>query len=106
MCIGIPMQVVQQEAGKTLCRSRDGKLEEIDMLLVGELAVGSWVMVFLGAAREVLDEATAHQISDALQALDMAMQGNAQIDHLFADLIDREPQLPEFLQSQLQKDGS
>ena len=104
MCVGIPMQVVQQDEGHALCRSRDGnRLEQIDMLLVGEVAVGSWVMVFLGAAREVLDEITAHQISDALQALNMAMQGDAQVDHLFADLIDREPQLPEFLQSQLQK---
>jgi hydrogenase expression/formation protein HypC len=25
------------------------------------------------------------------------MQGDSQIDHLFADLVDREPQLPEFL---------
>lgn len=104
MCIGIPMQVIQHNEGQALCRPRDSDtVEQIDMLLVGEVAVGSWVMVFLGAAREVLDEITAHQISDALQALNMAMQGDAQVDHLFADLIDREPQLPEFLQSQLQK---
>ena len=106
MCIGIPMQVIESGANQALCRSRDGKAtEQVDMLLVGELSVGSWVMVFLGAAREVLDEATALQISDALMALEMAMHGNQQVDHLFADLVDREPQLPDFLQQQLQKEG-
>lgn len=105
MCIGIPMCVVEPGEGHALCRTRDGgETRRIDMLLVGDLPVGSWVLVFLDAAREVLDEATAHQIADALTALDMAMRGdahsNADIDHLFADLVDREPQLPEFLRAQ------
>lgn len=104
MCIGIPMQVIESGPGQALCRSRDGNdTRRVDMLLVGDLPEGSWVLVFLDAAREVLDEITAHQISDALAALDMAMQGEGQVDHLFADLVDREPQLPDFLQAQLQK---
>lgn len=95
------MCVVEFSEGYALCRTRDGNdTRQVDMQLVGDLPVGSWVLVFLDAAREVLDEATAHHIADALKALGMAMRGDADIDHLFADLVDREPQLPEFLRAQ------
>lgn len=102
MCVGIPMRVIETGQGQALCQTRDGKdTQQVDMLLVGDLPAGSWVLVFLGAAREVLDEATARQIGDALTAVEMAMHGNGAVDHLFADLVEREPQLPEFLQAQL-----
>lgn len=104
MCIGVPMRIVEVGEGTALCQPRNGgEQQRVDTLLVGELPVGSWVLVFLGAAREVLNEETAYQISDALSALDIAMHGSGstdQIDHLFADLVDREPQLPDFLQPQ------
>lgn len=107
MCIGIPMCIIETGEGSALCRTRDGnETSRIDTLLVGDLPAGSWVLVFLGAAREVLDEQSAHQISDALTALDMVMQGGYgdgqatdDIDRLFADLVDREPQLPDFLRA-------
>jgi hydrogenase expression/formation protein HypC len=35
-----------------------------------------------------------------LQALTLTLQGDTNIDHLFADLVNREPQLPEFLREQ------
>jgi len=102
MCIGVPMRIIEAGEGQALCQSRDGnETVRIDTLLVGDLPVGSWVLTFLGAAREVLDDATAHQISDALVALGMAMSGEGQVDHLFADLVDREPQLPDFLKAEL-----
>lgn len=109
MCIGIPMQVIKSGEAYALCQSRDGEQQQqVDTLLVGDLPVGSWVLVFLGSAREVLDELTAHQITDALSALDIAMHSadphHQSIDHLFADLVDREPQLPDFLQAQLADD--
>ncbi len=104
MCIGVPMRITEIAEGTALCQARDNsETQRIDTLLVGDVPVGTWVLVFLGAAREVLDETAAHQISDALAALDIAMHGNGspgQIDHLFADLVDREPQLPDFLKPQ------
>jgi hydrogenase assembly chaperone HypC/HupF len=107
MCIGIPMQVLDSGEGYAICCARDSdERRHVDMLLVGDLPKGSWVLVFLGAAREVLDEITAHQISDALTALELAMHGDGQIDHLFADLVNREPQLPEFLRPQLPRKES
>lgn len=40
---------------------------------------------------------TARQVNDALQALELVSSGTDSIDHLFADLVDREPVLPDFL---------
>ncbi|MEW8312437.1 MAG: HypC/HybG/HupF family hydrogenase formation chaperone, partial [Candidatus Thiodiazotropha taylori] len=68
-----------------------------DTLLVGDQPVGSWLLVFLNSAREVLSEQRAEQISQALQALDLALSGESEVDHLFADLVDRTPELPEHL---------
>ena len=47
----------------------------------------------------VLDDLEAQQIDDALSALEAALRGES-VDHLFADLVDREPELPEFLRKQ------
>jgi hydrogenase expression/formation protein HypC len=96
MCIGVPMQVVALDAGAAWCEGM-GERRRVDMLLVGEQPVGSWVLVFLNTAREVIDETQARRTADALQALQLAMQGERQVDHLFADLVDREPELPDFL---------
>ncbi len=96
MCIGIPMQIVESRDGFAICRSQDG-LHRINTLLVGEQRAGTWLMTFLGSAREVLTPEAAAQILDALQAVQLAMQGDTDLDHLFRDLIDREPELPEFL---------
>jgi len=96
MCIGIPMQVVAQHNESATCLYR-GEESVIDTMLVGPQPVGAWLLVFLDAAREVLSETKAKQISDALEAMRLAMQGDNHIDHLFSDLVNREPQLPEFL---------
>jgi hydrogenase expression/formation protein HypC len=96
MCIGVPMQVIEPRGESALCIYRDQE-SLIDMMLVGPQPIGTWLLVFLDTAREVLSEQKARQIADALEALHLAMQGDSQIDHLFADLVDREPQLPDFL---------
>ncbi|MDD5275133.1 MAG: HypC/HybG/HupF family hydrogenase formation chaperone [Methylovulum sp.] len=98
MCIGLPMQITGQRGEMAVCRYR-GRDNLVDMMLVGEQPVGTWLLVFLDTAREVLSEERARHITDALEAMRLAMQGETQIDHLFADLVDREPTLPEFLQS-------
>lgn len=92
------MQVVEQRGESALCEYR-GEQTLIDMMLVGEQEPGTWVLVFLYAAREVINELKAMQIADALDAMRLAMQGETRFDHLFADLAGREPQLPEFLKS-------
>ncbi len=80
------MRVVESGFCTALCEYQ-GEIRQIDTLLVGNVNPGDWILVFIDAAREIIDEKTALQIQDALKALDMAMAGNTNIDHLFADLI-------------------
>ena len=97
MCIGIPMQIIASDGLIAQCKSID-RYCVIDLSLVGEQPDGTWLLTFLDTAREVLTEAAALQIIDALQALSLAMNGQAaDIDALFADLTQREPQLPAHL---------
>jgi len=90
------MQIVETGSGSAVCAYR-GQLSRVDMMLVGDQPEGTWILVFLDTAREVISIDKAKQISDALEAMRLAMQGQTDIDHLFADLVDREPELPEFL---------
>lgn len=94
MCIGIPMQVVETGDGYAWCEGM-AQRRLIDTLLVGNQPVGTWLLVFLEAAREVLTATDAARITDAVMAVNRVMQGEAGIDHLFADLLDREPPLPD-----------
>jgi hydrogenase expression/formation protein HypC len=104
MCVGIPMQVIAASSHSALCRARDGE-HRVDTALVGEVEPGMWLMVFLGAAREIMSEEAARRAADALEALEMAMRGETGFDHLFADLIGREPELPEFLRPNAQNES-
>lgn len=104
MCLALPMQVIRMEGTEggtsALCRGRNG-IERMDTMLTGPLEAGQWVLCFLGAVREVIDAGRAAQVEDALVALESILHGDGSNEALiqagFADLIDREPQLPEFL---------
>jgi hydrogenase expression/formation protein HypC len=98
------MQVIESHAGFALCRFR-GEPRRIDMVLVGDQPVGTWILAFLDAAREVIDAEQAALVLDALSALDLAMAGEeaGSFDHLFPDLAGREPELPEHLRHLLPK---
>jgi len=98
MCVGVPMQILSVDGLCCRCRARDGE-HDIDTSLVGAVQPGDWVMVFLGAAREVISAETARVTADALAALEMAMRGETNFDHLFADLVGREPELPDHLKT-------
>ncbi|MBB6252120.1 HypC/HybG/HupF family hydrogenase formation chaperone [Nitrospirillum iridis] len=97
MCVGVPMQVVEVGSGHARCRS-GAELHDIDTSLVGDVAPGTWLMTFLGAAREVMSAEAAQRSLAALAALEAVMRGEpADLDAAFADLIGREPQLPAHL---------
>lgn len=98
MCVGIPMRVVTCHAGSAVCET-GGETRLVDTMLVGDQPVGTWLLIFLDAAREVLSIEDAEKITAALQGLNQALSGGTDFDHLFADLIDREPQLPEHLRA-------
>jgi hydrogenase expression/formation protein HypC len=105
MCLGIPMQVVSADGASAVCYGRNG-LERVDTLRTGPLAAGQWVLTSLGAAREIIDAERAAQVESALDALTAVLAGEADvsglIDHHFADLVNREPQLPEFLRPKME----
>ncbi|WP_236102384.1 HypC/HybG/HupF family hydrogenase formation chaperone [Methylotetracoccus oryzae] len=90
------MQVLAVEGRWARCRGRDGD-QQIDLCLVGDVQPGTWLMTFLDAARSVMTAEEAAQSSAALDALAAVLAGTDDVSTYFADLIDREPQLPDFL---------
>jgi len=104
MCIGVPMRVILATSGFAKCEAM-GECREIDMRLVGDQPEGTWVLVFLDAAREVITSEHASLVNSALAALKLAVgcaeQTAADLDHLFPDLANREPELPAHLKSLL-----
>lgn len=101
MCIGIPMRVVEVLPGRAVCEFR-GERRLIDMSLTGEQPVGTWLITFLDSAREVITAEQAALVADALSALWLAIDGDADgadIDRLFPGLAGREPELPAHLRS-------
>jgi hydrogenase expression/formation protein HypC len=96
MCIGLPLRVVESHANFAWCEA-DGHREQLDMMLVGEQPVGTWVLGFLGTARQVLGDEEAAQARSARQALAAVLRGDGAVDAYFADLVDRVPELPAHL---------
>ncbi len=105
MCIGIPMQVYEMQEYSAWCaESEESAKELINMMLVGEQPAGTWVLAFRGSAIRVMDEQEAMQVKAALTALGQTMAGDtSHIDTLFADLVNREPPLPEHLRTQVKR---
>jgi len=97
MCLGIPVRVVSVSGTVARCDGPDGALD-VDVSLVTPVVPGEWLLNFLGAARSRLDEEEAARITRALGALDAIERGEpVDVAAYFPDLVDREPQLPEFL---------
>lgn len=101
MCIGIPLQIARVDSKGVAWCLHEGSEVAINTELVGPQAVGTWLLTFLGTAREVLNEVRAREIQQALRGLSAALSGQ-DYEHYFQDLIDREPQLPEHLRAQLE----
>ena len=95
MCVGVPMRIVEGDEVSALC-VRDEDSRRVSMLLIGAQEPGTQVLVHIDTAIRALDAQEARLIDDALRGLDAALRGES-FDRLFADLIDREPQLPEHL---------
>ncbi len=95
MCVGIPMRVVEEGEAFAWCEGRTGR-QRVNMLLVGPQVAGTWVLTFLDSARQVLPEEEARRIDAALDAVDAVSRGETpDVDSLFADLVNREPQRPD-----------
>lgn len=95
MCIGTPMRLVADGEFAALAEG-DGETRQLSLLLVGALPAGSWVLAQGGLAMRTLNEDEAAAITAALAACrDVLAGGDGAAG--FADLIEREPQLPDWL---------
>ena len=79
MCIGSPVQIIEAGEFVARCRGRNGE-ESVNMMLIGSQPVGTWVLNFLGSAREVITEEDAQRINQALDGLSAIMSGAEEID--------------------------
>lgn len=97
MCVGVPMQVVEAREGVAIC-TVDGERRAVSTLLVtdGPVQPGEWLLCHRETAFRRLEAEDAMLIKDALGAVLAAAEGQP-YEHLIADLVDREPQLPPHL---------
>ena len=80
MCIGLPVQVLALRPGAALGIDRHGRQRWIDTALVGDCAVGDWLLAFLDAAREHLSPERAAEIDATLSLLDAALIGDTTLE--------------------------
>jgi hydrogenase expression/formation protein HypC len=97
MCVGVPMLVVDTADLWARCEG-EGRVELVDLALVGPQPVGQWLLVHLGAAREALTPEAAALIARALEGLRGAMAGTG-VGDAFADIEARAPSLPPHLEA-------
>ena len=100
MCLGVPLQVREILSPAAVRCAQPGAqvlLREVNTgLLEDAPATGDWLLVHVDVAIRTLSPDEAQQIGDALRAVEAAARGES-FEHLIADLIEREPQLPEHL---------
>lgn len=84
------MKVVVSNGFVAECEGR-GRREQLNMMLVGPQEVGTWVLAFLGSARELLTADEAAKIDDALDAVEAVMNGATDVSGHFLDLQDAAP---------------
>ena len=97
------MQVIGFNGAYAVCQRGDEQ-HLVDPILVGKPEIGTWVLTFLDTAREIIspehikqaDFWNLYQVVVQLPIL-LTLQGDYDVDYLFADLVNREPQLPDFL---------
>lgn len=91
------MQVIEAHENSALCEGRNGR-QVINTMLLEKVEAGQWLLTFLDAGREVIDAQRAALVNAALDGLQAVSDGGeVNLDLFFADLVNREPTLPEFL---------
>lgn len=78
MCLGFPGRVVSIADDSDVASVEvDGAARDVNIALLREqgVAVGDWVLIHLGFALEVIDEAGARQAMDGLRMLGEQLDG-------------------------------
>lgn len=76
MCVGVPMRVVSIDPGHAWCAGR-GVNRRVNTLLLGDVAIDDYVLVFKDAAVERISAARAAEVDAALDLVDAALAGSA-----------------------------
>lgn len=72
MCIGIPMQVLSATPGFADVTGRS-ETRRVGTRLVGDVAPGQWLLVFLDDARELISPERAAEVNTTLDLLALAI---------------------------------
>lgn len=100
MCVGIPLCVQHiGDDGMAHCADAAGEAYAMPVhtaLLDQPPQPGDWLLTHIDTAIRPLEAGEGQQIADALEAVRRASRGE-DFEHLIADLVDREPQLPAHL---------
>ncbi|MDE2160643.1 MAG: HypC/HybG/HupF family hydrogenase formation chaperone, partial [Burkholderiales bacterium] len=68
----LPMRVLRSQPGRALVAGR-GERREVATALVGDVAPGAWLLVFIDSAREVISAARAAEVDATLDLLQAAL---------------------------------
>ena len=74
MCIGLPMQVTAVREGFARVQGR-GEEREVNTALVGDCAIGDWLLIFLDGAREQISTERAAEVNATLDLLEDSLRG-------------------------------
>lgn len=94
MCIALPLKITQLLTPNQAVCEAAGQPQTVDISLLDGICVGDWVSVHRGVAVAQMTDTDARLILDALSALEQVRAGETDVDHLFPDLVNREPPRP------------
>lgn len=61
MCVAVPYKVLAVDDGRAEVEAA-GVRQEVSLAMLPDVAVGDWVLVYLGAVAAVIDEAEAMEV--------------------------------------------
>ncbi len=74
MCLAVPGKLISMDDSPALMRSGKvnfgGILKEVNLAYVPEVKLGDYVLVHVGFALNIVDEAEAHQVFEYLRQMD------------------------------------
>lgn len=82
------MQVKEVDGLVAWCEGR-GRRERLNIILLENVSPGDWVYAVLGRAREKLTAERVTEINLALDGLQVALQGETNLDAYFPNLVTR-----------------
>jgi len=78
MCLAIPFRVVEIGESNLAKVKLEGNVQEADLSLIDDPAVGDWVLLHAGFAIEKLEEEDAHETLALFAEMGDALSGDAQ----------------------------